>query len=129
MPVVARRFTILGLCLIVGCSRSEPVTDVAESDSRRNVLTTALDAWKAGAAATLASNDPPIRFVDDDWVAGRRLAAYSLEDPESLVLPFESVFVNLTLQTTDGKTIEKNGWLPDFPVAKSVCAPQRPVRR
>ena len=49
-----------------------------------NVLTTALDAWKDGTAATLAQRDPPIRFADDDCVAGRRLIAYRLEDPEVL---------------------------------------------
>jgi hypothetical protein len=107
MPVFARRLTFLCLCLVVGCSRGEPAADPAQSDRMLNVLTTALDAWKAGAAANLASYDPPIRFADDDLIAGRRLTDYHLEDPDSLVLPFESVFVNLSLQTADGKTFER----------------------
>ena len=107
MPVFARIVIILGLCLISGCSNSESAADTDDSDRMLNVLTTSLEAWKDGTATALAGRDPPIRFVDDDWAAGRQLTAYRLEDPESILLPFETVFVNLTLQTTDGKTIER----------------------
>lgn len=72
-----------------------------------NVLTTTLDAWQAGTAATLAEREPPIRFVDDDWAAGRHLTAYRLEEPDIFVLPFESVYVTLTLQTADGRTLKR----------------------
>jgi hypothetical protein len=107
MPVIARRFILIGLCVISGCSHGEPTADADESDRMLSLLTTSLDAWKEGKATTLASREPPIRFVDDDWAAGRQLAAYRLEDPESFVLPFENVFVNVTLQAADGKMIER----------------------
>ncbi len=105
--MISRRLVILGFCIIVGCSRGEPAEDAAESDHMLNVLTTALDAWKEGTAATLTQRDPPIRFADDDWVAGRRLITYHLEDPEAFALPFQSVYVHLTLQTADGKMVER----------------------
>ncbi|HEY3967932.1 MAG TPA: hypothetical protein VGM05_25440, partial [Planctomycetaceae bacterium] len=107
MTVISRRLILIGLCVIAGCSGSEPPEDAAESDRMLNVLTTALDAWKEGTAATLAQRDPPIRFADDDLAAGRHLMAYHLEDPEAFALPFESVHVHLTLQTADGQTVER----------------------
>jgi hypothetical protein len=107
MTLLVQRLLLIGLCLIVGCSGSEPAEDAAESDRMLSVLTTALEAWKEGTVATLAQRDPPIRFADDDCVAGRRLVAYRLEDPKVFAFPFESVFVELTLQTTDGKTVER----------------------
>jgi len=71
------------------------------------VLTTALDSWKLGTASTLSERQPPIRFADDDLSAGRQLLGYRLEEPDMVVLPFESVYVTLTLQVADGKTVER----------------------
>ena len=107
MPAFTRRFILLALCLISGCSSNEPAVDADDSDRMLNVLTTSLDAWKAGTAAALASREPPIRFADDDLAAGCQLTAYRLEDPETFVFPYESVFAILTLQTSDGKLIER----------------------
>jgi len=103
----AKYFILASLLLVVGCSRGEETVDADESDRMLKALTTALDAWKDSKPTTLASSEPPIRFVDDDLAAGRRLLAYRLDDPESAVVPFESVFVTLTLQTADGRTIER----------------------
>jgi hypothetical protein len=108
LSVILRRIILIGLCVIAGCSGSEPAEEAADSDRMLNVLTIALDAWKEGTAATLSQRDPPIRLVDDDWVAGRRLLAYRLEDPKAFAFPFESVFVELTLHTANGETVERN---------------------
>jgi hypothetical protein len=107
MSLIARRLILLCLLLFIGCSGSQPTDDIEQSDQMLNVLKTALDAWKDGTAETLARRASPIRFADDDLAAGRRLIAYRLDDPEISALPFESVFVDLTLQTSDGKKVER----------------------
>lgn len=103
----ARNLLLASLCLVIGCSQAAPIDDPKQSDGTLKMLTTALDSWKDGTAATLAQRDPPIRFADDDCAAGRQLIAYRLEDPELFALPFESVFVHLTLQSADGKMVER----------------------
>jgi len=104
---LTHRLVLCGACLILGCIGREPVGATAESDRYRNLLTTALESWKAGTPDALLEHQPPIRFVDDDLTAGRQLLAYQLDDPDDVVRPFESVYVTLTLQGVDGKTIER----------------------
>jgi hypothetical protein len=101
------RLVLGGACLVLGCTGQDPARVSVESDRHRNLLTTALDAWQAGTPGALLERQPPIRFVDDDLIAGRQLLAYDLDDPDDVVRPFESVYVTLTLQETNGKTIER----------------------
>jgi hypothetical protein len=124
MAVFRRRLILFAVCLIIGCSGGEPGTETDHSDRSLELLTNSLDSWKDGSAGSLAGRDPPIRFVDDDWAAGRQLVAYQLEDPDTLVSPFETVFVNLTLQSGGGKTIERKvgyqvSLTPGFAVLRS----------
>jgi hypothetical protein len=119
-----RRLVLIALCLILGCSQGVPEWQADESDRRLELLTISLEAWKAGSVAGLARRNPPIRFVDDDWAAGRQLMAYRHEDPDSLSLPFENVFVTLTFQAADGKTVERKvgyqiALIPAFAVLRS----------
>jgi hypothetical protein len=107
MTSFTRCFAVLVLCAFVGCSDVTSPEEVMDSDEMLNVLTSALSAWKDGAADTLAQRDPPIRFVDDDFAEGRQLIAYDLEDPEAVIEPFQNVFVTLSLKAADGKTLER----------------------
>jgi len=107
MCVRSGRILLISLLLIAGCSQAEESVDGEQSDRMLSALTTALDAWKNATPTTLASREQPIRFVDDDLAAGRKLLAYQLDDPDSAIVPFENVFVILMLQTADGKTIER----------------------
>ncbi|MBS0265019.1 MAG: hypothetical protein JSS02_24005 [Planctomycetes bacterium] len=107
MRKLVRQFILTGLCLVVGCSNSAPPEDASQSDEMLGALIASLDAWKEGRTSNLVERVPPIRFVDDDCAAGRQLVSYQLEDPETFAVPFESVFVRLTLQSTDGKSVER----------------------
>jgi hypothetical protein len=103
----ARRFILIGLCLIVGCSMGEPEQDVEQSDRRLSLLTSALDAWQEGTAATLSQRDPPVRFVDDDLMAGCQLTSYDIHEPDAAIEPFADVLVDLTLRDRQGTAIER----------------------
>lgn len=107
MRSFAHCFAAVVLCGFVGCSNAATPEEAVDSDERMNVLTSALNAWKEGAAATLAERDPPIRFVDDDFAEGSQLLSYDLDDPEAIVEPFRSVFVNLSLKTSGGNTLDR----------------------
>jgi hypothetical protein len=73
----------------------------------RQTLVTALEAWKAGKAASLASADPPIRFVDDDLSTGWQLMDYRLHQPEQTIQAFQTVFVDLTLRDRQGRRVNQ----------------------
>lgn len=66
----------------------------------------ALDAWKQGQVRQLASAQPPIRFVDDDFADGWQLIDYRL-DPTAALAPFENIAVDLELRDARGKTTTK----------------------
>jgi hypothetical protein len=101
------RLVVAGICLAIGCTGRDPTEVSTQSDRYRNLLTTALDAWKAGTPGALLDLQPPIRFVDDDLAAGRKLLTYELDGPDDKVRPFENVYVTLTVQAADGKKIER----------------------
>jgi hypothetical protein len=92
--------------LMTGCTAADDERG-AESDRAHEILVSALDAWQQGAATELAKQDPPIRFVDDDLVAGYQLTGYAIDEPEAAIEPFDNVLVNLNLRDRQGKTCEK----------------------
>ena len=64
---------LVGCGWLVGTKLSEE-----EVEQSQRLLISVLDAWKTGQAHTLASQTPPIRFQDDDYMAGWRLAERSV---------------------------------------------------
>ncbi len=112
------------LLLTTGCSRREsPSEEIAyDSELARQTLIAALDAWRQGQTWGLARQVPPIRFHDDDQMAGWRLTDYQLPDASTPLAPFGEVLVTLRLQR-HGATVEKT-------VAYQVSlTPQRAVFR
>jgi hypothetical protein len=70
---------------LAGCSRTK-VPEPADPEKAREALRTVLDAWKNGVPpSTLGEGSPPIRVIDYEWDAGRRLQDYKLEDQGDLV--------------------------------------------
>ncbi|MBX3437365.1 MAG: hypothetical protein KF861_07750 [Planctomycetaceae bacterium] len=90
-----------------GCAPRQPSGGEYDSDSAKETLSAALDAWKQLAVSTLASREPPIRFSDEDHAAGCRLVQYELTQPDRPIAAFENVPVTLVLQDTRGERIEK----------------------
>jgi hypothetical protein len=95
--------------LATGCSSAtEPSATVRYDPERaRGALIAALDAWKRGEAKGLARRDPPIRFADDDLVAGWALVDYELEEPDAPILLHKNVPVILSLRDRRGKTARR----------------------
>lgn len=96
------RASLVVVCL-VGCVPAVPETDF-DSSLAREVLDTALTAWKEGKAKTLAKRNPPIRFVDEDWRAGYRLTKFELVNPDEPIQPRKGAQIQLTLTDRSGKT-------------------------
>ena len=92
--------------LMTGCTAARDQRR-ADSDRAYEVLVSALDAWQQGAATELAKQDPPIRFVDDDLIAGYQLTGYAIDEPEAAIAPFDDVLVILSLRDRQGKPFEK----------------------
>jgi hypothetical protein len=93
--------------LISGCSLSDVSVD-GDPDLAQQTLIEALDAWKSKQLKELARRDPPIRFADDDQVAGSHLLEYEIESVHSSqFLPFKNVIVTLELEDIRGKTLTK----------------------
>jgi hypothetical protein len=97
------------LIVIAGCARAPelPVELRYDSDQARTALVTALDAWKKGEARALARRNPPIRFDDDDLVAGLRLSDYEIEEPDRDLKMHKDVEVILSLRDAHGKVIRR----------------------
>lgn len=100
-------FILFALCITSGCSHEQGLVDETDPDEALDILVTSLETWKRGETGTLSQRQPPIRFVDDDLAAGRKLDAYHIHDPESGIAPFENVYVTLTLRTAAGQTLER----------------------
>ena len=68
---------------------------------------TALDAWKKGEARALGKRNPPIRFNDDDFLAGLRLSDYEIEEPDREIQSHKDVEVILSLRDARGMVIRR----------------------
>jgi hypothetical protein len=105
----ASRYSLPIVVVILGCTKSPelPVELRYDSDQARTALVTALDAWKKGEARALARLNPPIRFVDDDLLAGLKLADYEIEEPDREIELHMDVEVILSLRDPKGKVVRR----------------------
>lgn len=105
--ILSRCLLSLWFLFIAGCSVSDFGVD-GDPDLAQQTLTEALDAWKSKQLPALARRDPPIRFSDDDQVAGCQLIDYEIESTHpSQFLPFKNVIVSLDLKDIRGKSFNK----------------------
>ena len=97
------------LAVLTGCSgSSRPASEAPyDSEKARTALVAALDAWKKGEAKSLAKRMPPIRFVDDDLLAGLRLSDYEIDEEELPVKLHQDVSVRLSLRDAQGRSIQR----------------------
>jgi hypothetical protein len=97
------------LVAAVGCSgKVEPTAEVRhDSEQAKQTLIAALDAWKSGKAQSLSRRNPPIRFEDEDFTAGFRLADFELEEPDAPVPAYSDVPVILSLRDRRGKSVRR----------------------
>ena len=101
------RVEVLTILLILfGCSTQ--TQNQIEDSARAKYLVTALDAWREGKTRSLTTRNPPIRFADDDQVAGMELVDYELEDESAPIQPFQDVVVSLLLKDKRGETTQKD---------------------
>jgi hypothetical protein len=112
LPIMrARAFDWVLPILIVtaGCSGGVKPSDQPRYDSAeaRTALIAALDAWKKGEAKALPRRKPPIRFVDDDFATGMRLADYEIDEPDAPIALHKDVEVILSLRDAAGKTVRR----------------------
>lgn len=104
-----RRCLIVPILVIAACGCGRRVAPPPDHDSEKAhaAIVAALDAWKKGDAHSLPQRTPPIRFVDDDLLAGLRLADYELEEPDAPIRLHEDVPVILSLRDAQGKTVRR----------------------
>lgn len=97
------------LTLIAGCARApESAAKLRYNpDQAQAALVTAFDAWKKGEARSLAQRNPPIRFNDDDFLAGLRLSDYEIEEPDREIEMHKDVEVILSLRDARGMVIRR----------------------
>jgi hypothetical protein len=98
----------LFLLVAVGCGwLSRPEWTDAEVGEAQQTLIAALNAWKSGQVDELAKQSPPIRFQDDDFMAGWHLVDFQLKTPASQIEPFQDVKVQVHLKDVRGTPIRK----------------------
>jgi hypothetical protein len=106
----AKMITVVCVVLIalVGCGwLTGSKLSEEKVEQSRHVLISVLDAWKTGQAHTLAAQTPPIRFQDDDYMAGWRLVDYQLVNPKQQIQSFRDVPVQVNLIDRQGKPLQK----------------------
>lgn len=97
------------LLILAGCSKqagSVP-TPPYDSEKARDALVLCLESWKKGQAKTLLRRKPPIRFEDDDLLAGLRLAEYEIEEPDAPIVLHKDVAVILSLRDARGQVVRR----------------------
>jgi hypothetical protein len=97
------------LAVVAGClGKSGPASDGSyDSEQASSALVAALDAWKKGDVKSLTKRNPPIRFVDDDLLAGLRLSDYEIEEPDAPFRPHQDVAVILSLRNAECKAVRR----------------------
>lgn len=91
-------FFLLAVSLCLGCGR---VADMISEDKLKDyeaVLSKSLESWKAGQVRQLDQGENPIRFVDDDAVAGLKLTQFQIKPAVRKNLPFQTFHVQLELR-------------------------------
>lgn len=103
------RSLLAGLCalFLAGCSRLPQPASTYDSAAAKRSLVASLDAWKDGKLASLDQQMPPIRFVDDDQIAGLELDDYRLNEPEDAVRPHQGVVVELFVRKKGGSLVRR----------------------
>ncbi len=90
-------------CLMTpGCGGAPAGASPPDAAEARQVLETALDAWKQGRVKSLASRTPPVRLADQDQSTGRSLQAYRLAGEPEAMGPTLNFPVELTLRDRRG---------------------------
>ena len=102
-----RHLVLTILVATLGCSPKSP-HQTEDSARAKYILVTALDAWREGKTKSLAARNPPIRFADDEQIAGMELVDYEFEDESAPIQPFQNVTVILSLKDKQGQTTQKN---------------------
>lgn len=99
---------VVAVLATVGCNRTATETAQQDFSRARETLVVALDAWKQGKAPSLARRDPPIRFVDDDCVAGWQLSDFEIPDDKAgRNTKVTSLRANLTLDRNGSPTVRR----------------------
>ncbi len=106
----AKLITVMCIALIalVGCGwLAGSKLSEEEVEQSQRVLISVLEAWKTGQAHTLSAQTPPIRFQDDDYMAGWQLVGYQLVNPNQVIQSFRDVPVQVNLIDRQGKPLQK----------------------
>ncbi len=96
---MARRAYAATLALwLTGCFVSVQSDEGYDPQLAHETLLSALDAWKDGNVKVLVTLESPIRFLDDDLLAGFQLEDYEIELTSGSPRPFQNIPVTLTLR-------------------------------
>jgi hypothetical protein len=97
------------LLISAGCWKGADSVPAPPYDAEKahDALVTSLEAWKKGQAKSLPRRKPPIRFEDDDLLAGLRLAEYEIEEPDAPIVLHQDVEVILSLRDARGKVVRR----------------------
>jgi hypothetical protein len=88
-----------------GCPRNPfPIGNYDDAQARQTLIA-ALEAWKQKQVAALATREPPIRFVDEDYSGGSVLLEYELLAADQPIRPYDNVPVRVTLREPQGTVI------------------------
>jgi hypothetical protein len=95
-------FCVALLLSLAGCSGTGEMVLAGTEDDALEVLTAALDAWKAGQEPDeLQNENPPVFVRDADWMEGRNLKAFEAHEAPREHGGEWKVFARLTLTGGD----------------------------
>lgn len=93
---------LISCLLLAGCGTEAALPRAADPEAARAVLAQVLDAWKAGGPAAEG-----VRFVDDDQLAGCKLADYRLAGEVKPLGTSVRQAVTLSLVDRRGKAVRR----------------------
>lgn len=73
---------LLVFAIIVGCRSGGTIAVVGSEEQVKQVVTSALEAWKSGATlADFTASHPELVVADEDWQAGAGLVGFKMIEP------------------------------------------------
>ena len=99
---------LLALVPLISCGRVADMMSEDKLQDYESLLSTSLEAWKVGRAKQLDQAEPPIRFIDDDSVAGLRLTQFHIKPTVRKNLPFQTFQVVLELRDQQNRDFARN---------------------
>jgi hypothetical protein len=110
LVLCAAIFGVLAASTISGCGNANASPTPLDPSAAEQILSRALESWKAGEAhGAPARSTPPIRVADEQWLGGTALLDFALGERDKTMVAGTAIHwpVTLSVRNARGKTVKE----------------------